>query len=79
MGKQSRDMSKAQFDKELAKRGWTREGFLGYVRMPLPGGGAINISRLNAGPRLRSQLAYLIAEFERVEDREAARAAGAGA
>lgn len=74
MGKQSRDMTKAQFDKELAKRGWTREGFLGYVRMPLPGGGAVNISRLNAGPRLRTQLAYLIAAYEKHLDQHEAAA-----
>ena len=52
----SRDMSKAEFDRACAKYGFKSRGFLGYYSI----GGGREVSVLNAGPRRRDQLAYLI-------------------
>lgn len=71
-----RDLSHAQLMARIKKQGWTPTGFLGYVEMPLPGGGRASVSRLNAGPRRRDQLAYLMAEYRRlVKEAETALAA----
>lgn len=53
----SRDMSTMQFQRELAKRGWEFD-FGGYVRLD----NGLRVYRFNAGDRLRTQLAYMIAE-----------------
>lgn len=53
----SRDMTQKQFDEALRKRGMKPYGFMGYVNI----GGNRKVSMLNAGPRRRDRLAYLIA------------------
>ncbi len=65
-----RDMTQAQFLAALKRHGWSEAGFMGYVNMPLPGGGSMNVSKLNAGSRRRDQLAYLLKARERHDQRE---------
>jgi len=60
----ARDMTKKQFIRELEKRGWELEGFFGYVKLT-DGDKTVSVSRYNAGDRLRTQLAYLIAQAKR--------------
>ena len=52
-----RDMSEAQFVREIEKRGM-RRSFGGYVQVTR----TTSIYRFNAGGRRRDQLAYLIAK-----------------
>ncbi len=52
----ARDMTKKQFDEACEKHGFKREGFLGYYKVT----DTLSASILNAGPRRRDQLAYLI-------------------
>lgn len=61
-----RDMSKAQFDKECKRYGFKPTGFLGYYSLPNT---PTHVSVLNAGPRRRSRLAYLIREHEKALER----------
>ena len=61
----TRDLTKEQFIKQLDKRGWKLLPYMGYVDC-----GGVNISRFNAGDNRRTQLAYLIAEKERFDDRQ---------
>jgi hypothetical protein len=63
----TRDMTKRQFLNALAERGFRLQGFLGYVDL----GNGLHVSRLNAGNRLRDQLAYLIRSYERHEAEKA--------
>ena len=72
--KQRIDMSEAQFLRELDKRGWKETGFMGYVKMDDVGA---SVCRLNAGERLRTQLAYLIQQHRRIESDIAKRRAKA--
>jgi len=55
-----RDLTKAQFDAALSRRGFKRE-FMGYVNV----GHGVSVYARNAGDRRRDQLAYLIHEAER--------------
>lgn len=61
-----RDISAEQLDRELQKRGFKPRGFCGYYLLPEP---FLNtsVSILNAGPRRRDQLAYMINTFERLK------------
>lgn len=59
-----RDMTKRQFAEALKRYGMEPEGFMGYVRLNVPGH-HICVSHWNAGPNLRAKLAYLIREQER--------------
>lgn len=54
-----RDMSERQFAEALARYGMREAGFMGYVNINVPGH-HIEVSKLNAGMRRRSQLAYLL-------------------
>ena len=66
----TRDLTEKQFWAALRRRFPSAEpaGFLGYVRFKFPGGGNISISRLNAGPRRREQLAYLLRLAAKAEE-----------
>ena len=58
----SRDMTKKEFARQLAKRGWTdRNSWLGYIECA-----GISICARNAGDRRRDQLAYLIKQRRRM-------------
>lgn len=61
----ARDMTQAQFDRELEKRGLDGTDYtgfhLGYVRFPC----GLHISRFNAGTNRRAQLAYLLDAHKR--------------
>lgn len=59
-----RDMTKDQFARELDKRGW-EPTYFGYIRCD----NGVEIYRHNGGKRLRSQLAYLIAENRKANER----------
>lgn len=52
-----RDLTKAQFAKQLEKRGMIPE-LMGYINI----GNGRCVYRFNGGDKLRSQLAYLIKE-----------------
>lgn len=58
-----RDMTETQFAEACARYGFTREGFMGYYRLPGPVHACVSV--WNAGDRRRDQLAYLIKENER--------------
>jgi hypothetical protein len=62
----SRDMSRAQFDRECAKRGFRPHGVLGYYDV----GHGTSVSVMNAGPRRRDRLAYLIDQAGRAARRQ---------
>lgn len=53
-----RDLTQAQFDAECRRYGFERVGYLGYYRVP--GERRVCVSVWNAGPRRRTQLAYLL-------------------
>ena len=59
-----RDMTQQQFAEALARHGMKEQGFMGYVDVGIPGH-SLHVSKLNAGSRRRSQLAYLLAAKER--------------
>lgn len=61
----TRDMTKAQFDRECADREFKPQGFLGYYQLP-DGCGSVSVH--NAGTRRRSQLAYLIQMHRKAMD-----------
>lgn len=63
----TRDLTKKQFVAQIEKRGWQFQ-HLGYVDCD-----GVSICRFNAGDRLRTQLAYLINEKIRFEERQAKR------
>lgn len=65
-----RDMTKTEFDRSCASRGFRAAGYLGYYDLGLPNARA-SVSVLNAGRRRRDQLAYLIREREKAEKRYA--------
>lgn len=67
MTNQCRDMSKAQFKAAAAKLGFAPD-FLGYWRLAPPFSN-VSVYIRNVGERRRSQLAYLIAEQNRVQNR----------
>jgi hypothetical protein len=68
----ARDMTKAQFEAACKRRGFGAEGFLGYYLLPC----GVGVSVLNAGPTYRAQLAYLIAEQAKHEERQKLNAKG---
>ena|GEM_PF-5838321 len=55
-----RDLTQKQFDAACAARGFQRD-LLGYYRLP---NSSVYVHARNAGPRRRSQLAYLIQQNE---------------
>lgn len=59
-----RDLSVAQFEKKCREYGFTRDGFLGYFNLGIPNQ-SVHVSILNAGPKRRSQLAYLIQQRDK--------------
>jgi hypothetical protein len=62
-----RDMTKAAFDAACERRGFQPQGFMGYYSL---GGDTVAlVSVLNAGPRRRDRLAYLIAKKRELEAR----------
>lgn len=72
-----RDLTGPQFAAALEKHGMTPvgrycEGLVGYVNVnPTPKGGGLHVYAPNAGPNRRAQLAYLLREQERDQDRKA--------
>jgi hypothetical protein len=70
-----RDMSEQQFRMAAKKSGFVPEAF-GYWRLAPPCD-HISVYRFNAGPRRRSQLAYLCAAQERSEAESEAKVASA--
>lgn len=64
----SRDMTKAQFKAACNRRGFKSEGFMGYYRLEYEGRQVL-VSVWNAGDRGRDQLAYLIRQFEKHQQR----------
>ena len=56
----ARDMTRKQFDDACQRHGFERD-FLGYYRV----GGGLHIYAGNAGSNRRAQLAYLIREKEK--------------
>jgi len=61
-----RDMSKAQFRAACERYGLVPQGFMGYYRL---GATWTCVSILNAAPTRRAQLAYLIRELRKAEER----------
>src|SRR4051812_39150505 len=61
----TRDMSKREFDEACKRHGLRAEGFLGYYAFNLPTGGQCCVSKWNAGPTRREQLAYLIQQKDK--------------
>jgi hypothetical protein len=61
-----RDMSERQFRDALRRYGMTPQPFMGYVELGIPGH-TMCVSHLNAGPRRRAKLAYLLSEREKAE------------
>ena len=64
MTAEQRDLSQAQFEAKCAKLGFKAQGFMGYYDLGIPGH-SWHSSVLNAGPRRRRQLAYLLDERKR--------------
>jgi hypothetical protein len=62
----TRDLTKAQFNRLIEKYGFKPAGFMGYYSLPEPHS-ATNVSAYNAGNRRRSQLAYLLAQARKAE------------
>jgi hypothetical protein len=61
-----RDISEKQFRAALRSYGMTQQGFMGYVELGIPGH-TVCVSHLNAGPRRRAKLAYLLSKREEAE------------
>lgn len=61
MNQTTRDMSQREYEKRLAAHGFTTDGFMGYWRK-----NGISISELNAGPRRRDRLAYILNHYDRL-------------
>lgn len=59
----TKDMSDKQFLAALKRHGFGLQGFMSYVRLPIPGH-HISVSFRNAGTNHRAQLAYLLRELE---------------
>jgi hypothetical protein len=68
--KARRDLTKAQFFERLQKLGFKPTGFCGYVTLPEPCTN-ISVCAFNCAGNRRAQLAYLIAEHERLQRRAA--------
>ncbi len=69
----AKDMSKAQFDAACKRYGFRQCGFMGYYSLP---GHPALVSVLNAGHRRREQLAYLIQQLRKQDEKEAASVTG---
>lgn len=67
-----RDMSKKAFAAALKRYNMEPCGFLGYVIVWRTSNASARVSRYNAGPRLRDQLAYLIEKQDEFRARSAA-------
>jgi hypothetical protein len=63
--RETRDLTKRQFDAACARRGFKASGFMGYYEI----GHGTSVSVLNAGDNRRARLAYLIRECAKVEKR----------
>ena len=61
-----RDMTERQYKDALQRHGFSSEGFMGYYKLGTTG---THVSVLNAGPSRRSKLAYLLAEYEKAQQR----------
>lgn len=61
----SRDLTQAQFEAKCKALGFAKQGFLGYYKLARS---SVCVSIANAGPRRRSQLAYLIEQDKKYED-----------
>ena len=61
-----RDMTERQYKDALQRHGFSSEGFMGYYKLGTTG---TRVSVLNAGPSRRSKLAYLLAEYEKAQQR----------
>ena len=61
----TRDLTDKQFLEALKRHGFELQGFMGYVRLPIPGH-HYSVSFLNAGSNHRRQLSYLLQQLERV-------------
>ena len=61
----TRDMTQKQFETALKKNGISPRGFLGYHTVCK----GVSVCALNAGSRRRDQLAYLLREQQRIEDK----------
>jgi len=59
--KLARDTSQSEYERRLAAHGFVTEAFWGYWRK-----GNISISELNAGPRRRDRLAYILKQYDRM-------------
>lgn len=59
MTNQCRDISRKRYLEKMQAHGFTREGIMGYWRLPIPGR-YIMVSDLNAGDRYRTKLAYML-------------------
>lgn len=73
MKEQSRDMSEQQFRDAAAKSGFKPDA-MGYWRLAPPVN-HVSVYRFNAGTRRRAQLAYMLSEQEKAEQREVAQQA----
>ena len=56
-----RDITQDQFRAKCKEYGFTPIGFMGYYKVTE----SLNVSVLNAGPKRRSQLAYLIQQRDK--------------
>ena len=66
---QARDMSQKEFNAACERRGFRRVYFGYYSLGHIPGYGELEVYAANAGDRRRDQLAYLIAERKRYEEK----------
>lgn len=66
--KKIRDMTLAQFEKQVESLGFKPEGFFGYYKVPNTN---TCVSVYNAGQNRRAQLAYLIREGKRIQEEQA--------
>lgn len=62
-----RDMTLKQFRAALDRHGFRLVGFMGYVDI----GGGVSVCYLNAGNNHRAQLAYLLQQKERIDQKAA--------
>ena len=66
-----RDLSKGQFSEACKRYGFEPTGFMGYYALPKPLNNT-HISIWNAGDKRRAQLAYLIQQWHKEEERQPA-------
>ena len=60
----TKDISRATYERKMKAHGFKPQGFLGYWQIP---NSTTHVSDENAGDRYRDKLAYMLAEWRKIE------------